>query len=226
MLWMTESYPPMHYVENGQLKGIAVDILMRVFERKEVVFDPQRLRVYPWARAYKTLLTDEKSAIFTMASTPEREMLFYLVGPVGTTNVSLLAKPERQIRLLHVNDLRKYTIGVVRKDVGETLLNNYELPSLRLMQVTESHDIIKMLLRDRVDMISYSEDIAQFYMNSLSEDITRLDVVKVLQEMKQYFAFHRHAPRWFIQAFQDEIDAMRENGELELIRMQYLPTMN
>ena len=223
MHWITEHYPPMHYAEDGELKGIAVDIILRVFECKSVDFNPRKIKVYPWARAYQTLLTDPSAAVFTMASTPEREMLFYLVGPVGTTKVSLLAKPQRQINLLHIAELSKFNVGVVRKDVGETLLNRYGLPSMRLVQVKESTDVIKMLLKDRVDLISYSEDTAQFYLNKFDSDFSQFDVVRNLQEMHQYFAFNRNIPRWFIRAFQDEIEKMRVSGELESIRMLYLP---
>ena len=223
MLWITEHYPPMHYAHDNELKGIAVDIILRVFERKHVNFNPRKIKVYPWARAYQTLVTDENAAVFTMASTPEREMLFYLVGPVGTTKVSLLAKPEKQIRLLHIADLGQFNVGVVRQDVGETLLNRYGLPSIRLVQVKESTDVIKMLLKDRVDLISYSEDTAQFYLNKFDSDFPQFEVVKNLQEMHQYFAFNRNIPRWFIEEFQDEIDRMRVSGELASIRMLYLP---
>ena len=64
MDWMTEQYPPFNYLdeEDGQLKGITVDILMEMFKKAGVGITRDELRILPWARAYKALLEKQGSS--------------------------------------------------------------------------------------------------------------------------------------------------------------------
>jgi polar amino acid transport system substrate-binding protein len=47
--WMTEDYPPYNYTdeEDGQLKGITVDILMEMFQKAGVKLTRKDLKVLP-----------------------------------------------------------------------------------------------------------------------------------------------------------------------------------
>ena len=74
MDWMTEQYPPFNYrdEEDGQLKGITVDILMEMFRKAGVGTTRDQLRILPWVRAYKALLEKPSRALFSTTYTVQR----------------------------------------------------------------------------------------------------------------------------------------------------------
>ncbi len=45
---VTLQYPPYEYEENGEVKGLAVEIVKEVFKRLD---QPISIKVYPWARS-------------------------------------------------------------------------------------------------------------------------------------------------------------------------------
>ena len=47
---ITEDFPPMNYMEKGEIKGISTAIVKKVLERANI---PYTLELLPWARGYE-----------------------------------------------------------------------------------------------------------------------------------------------------------------------------
>ena len=56
LTWMTEEYAPYNFTENGQLKGVAVDVLLEVWKRVGIQKTAKDISVYPWARGVSVRL--------------------------------------------------------------------------------------------------------------------------------------------------------------------------
>lgn len=80
---ITEDYPPLNFVTNGQLKGPSVEIVERIRAKLGLKQEIQEIKVYPWARGYRFLQTKANTELFSTARTKQREALFKWVGPVA-----------------------------------------------------------------------------------------------------------------------------------------------
>ena len=65
---------------------------------------------------------DNNTVLFSMSRTSNREKLFKWVGPVVSAKIVVLAKKSDNYKINSIEDLNKYRIGTVAKDIGEQLL--------------------------------------------------------------------------------------------------------
>lgn len=128
ILYMTENYPPYNFVENGQLKGISVDLMVLMLEKLGSKKTREDIRIFPWPRGYQGVLNRPNTSLFAMTRTEEREKLFNWVGPFYAEKIVLIARKSRQIKISSIKDLVRYKIGVVSKDVGELVLAEKKVP--------------------------------------------------------------------------------------------------
>src|SRR4051812_29535911 len=70
MTLVTAYYPPFAYEENGQQKGIAVDLLKEAFAR---MHQEMRIEFVPFPRAISMVKRGEADAIFPFSISAERE---------------------------------------------------------------------------------------------------------------------------------------------------------
>ncbi|MFZ6642987.1 substrate-binding periplasmic protein [Undibacterium sp. TC4M20W] len=63
-------YPPYEYVEQGEVKGIAVDIVKEAFR---LMGHQVSINIYPMRRSLEMVKNGEADGIFTVFKTPERE---------------------------------------------------------------------------------------------------------------------------------------------------------
>ena len=75
----TEDAPPSSYKENGELKGLSVEIVREILRR---IGQTATIEMVPWARGYKQTVTEANTALFSTTRLPQRESLFFWVGPL------------------------------------------------------------------------------------------------------------------------------------------------
>jgi polar amino acid transport system substrate-binding protein len=84
---ITENAPPNSYIENGSLKGVSVEIVRAVL--KEIGMEGHRIIMYPWARGYLMLKTQNNIVLFPTSRTRYREKMFKWAGPISDNRVNL-----------------------------------------------------------------------------------------------------------------------------------------
>ena len=116
---LTEDSGKLSYVENGEIKGIMVDLMREVARRADIdaSFD-----LLPWKRAYEGALNDPDSCVFSTTMTPDRLPLFKWAAPMMYNNWALLGLKSRRMRLARLEDARPYVIGVYQGDAREAYL--------------------------------------------------------------------------------------------------------
>ncbi len=222
MRWIVEHYPPHNYAEEGVFKGIAIDVFKELYRRKGIRLRDKDFLLYPWARAYQTTRDEANVGLITMAFTEERSKLFQFVGPILNSDVSIMSKASRHISINEPKDLTDYVIGVVRKDIGETLLFDLGVTPLQLIQVRDSKAVLKMLLLERVDLIAYAEMISKFELEKMGELYSPLQTHMVLDTTTVNFAFSQRVPVWYVKEVQKELDKMHDEGATQLIQSKYV----
>lgn len=218
-LWITEHYPPYHFVNNNGIDGIAIEILTEIFERNNLVFDPQeKFLVFPWARALRELATNPDAAVVSMGYTDERNSLFRLSKPLFSESISLMTL--KRIQKSH-QDLSQLLIGVVRDDIGERLLMHDSTKPLKLAYVQTSEELLLMLLKKRVDAVAYSKQLIDYQISKLSIPIDDFYVVKVLAEVPATIAFNLNGETELLKLINQTIVHMKKDGSLERIVQEY-----
>lgn len=228
VLYITEQYPPFNFMEDGQLKGIAVDILEKIFEKNATGLTRKDIQLFPWARGYTLTLSSPETMLFSTTRTEQRENLFKWVGPIATNRVVLLALKNRNITISSPDDLKKYRFGVIRGDIGEQLLLQTGVDSSKISPVANVTSNIKMMIAGRIDAWAYGEIVAKWFIKKQGYDPGDFETVHVLLEKGDlYYAFHKDTPDSLINTFQQALNLLKqkkdgEKSEYEMILEEYL----
>ncbi|WP_428605960.1 substrate-binding periplasmic protein [Sedimenticola sp.] len=109
---VSDPYPPLGYVKNGEIVGFTVELLKELLKRTGI---DGTFAMYPWARAYELAQQEKNILIYQLTWTEERDRLFQLVGPVvGDTDALWKLKKREDIVLDSLDDAKQYRVGVVR----------------------------------------------------------------------------------------------------------------
>ena len=118
----TEDYPPYSYYDS-ELKtvmGYSTNQVRKIMYAAGFEYD---IKLYPWMRAYNRSLSGPRYCVYSTARNPEREKLFYWIGPLVTVEWSLFAKKgtaAAQVRTLA--EAKNFVVGGLEGDASLTEL--------------------------------------------------------------------------------------------------------
>ena len=104
----TENYPPFNYECGNEIKGIATDKMRKILFKADINY---KMKVLPWALAYKEALINKNTCVFSTTITPERKNKFKWVTPLVKNDWVFFAKKGSNIKLNTLEDAKKYRIG-------------------------------------------------------------------------------------------------------------------
>ncbi len=150
---LTEPLAPVHFLQDGEIRGIATDIVRAIFD--EVNLEPE-FHIYPWNRAYEMVLQDKNCFIYTINRTTEREALFKWIGPILHKNVHLYKRSDRDdVVIESLEDVRKYTTAVI---LGHSLTTDFLdrgfLEGEELIITPHKKAQMQVFLKGRADLIT------------------------------------------------------------------------
>lgn len=225
----TEEFPPYNFTDNNQLRGISVELLLAAARQTNSSIRAQDIRVQPWPRAYRKVLSTPNTMLFSMAYIPSREKLFKWVGPIGQTRVVLLAKKDRNIRINDPSQLIDYKIGTIRDDVAQKLVEENGVPVELIEHTSTTRALAQMLDLGRIDLWAYEENAARWVMEKAGLDSREFESVYTLMELDMYFALNKDTDQQLIDELQLAIDGVMEqkssNGRsfYQEVYSHYLP---
>ena len=222
--FVTENYAPLNFEEEGKVRGIAVDALVAIFELVGAPKTVADIELWPWARGYQAVLNKKNTVLFSMARTEAREKLFKWVGPCAPSEVVIVAKKSRKIKIESPRDIGQFKTGVVRDDIGEQLLLQLGVKETALHQTNSGLSTAKMLARDRVDMWAYEKDVASWNLREAGADPSTYEVVYSLKKSNYFYAFHKETDDQVIATLQKALDKLKADGTLEKIAARYTHT--
>jgi len=217
--WMTEDYPPYNYIESDKIKGLSVTLLKKIYSNLDIQPQQLNLKLYPWARAYKTLQQDNNSCLFSMTHTQDRAEQFNFIGPIIDTRISLISLSNKNLAT-DPKALAKMRIGVVKDDIGHQLLLKKGMSEKRFVFLSTGFEMVKMLAMGRVDMIAYGENIAKFQFGKAGISPTEYKVISVLKNSQLGFACNKQVPKIFINAMQKSLMEVKVKELESFNRMQ------
>jgi len=208
LFFVTEEYPPYNYVENGTIRGIAVDLLLGVFRQMDSTISSDHIRVLPWSRAYGIALTQDNTAIFSTVRLPEREDLFKWAGPLGSDRKVIFADRESTIEITDPGDLNQYRIGVVRDDAAFTQLQALGIETSNIVEMGTVPALISLMEEGTIDLWCYGDLAGGYFTEKETGDRSYFKVVYTLDSEDLYYAFNRNTSDQTVDAFQEALDTL------------------
>jgi len=103
--------PPKMYLQDGQKRGILVEILE--YAGRQMPHDTLHVDLYPWARAYMQSSAGQ-GGIIGLSWTPRRDELFDYSTPVFVDEVVIVVRKGHAFPYRTLEDLRGKTVGMLR----------------------------------------------------------------------------------------------------------------
>ncbi len=227
--WFTEDYPPYNYIENGIPKGISIDLLLELWKKAGINKTRKDIQFVPWERGVRYVSKKSDTCLFTTVMTNERQntLGWKFVYPIPQTsklsNNRIFARKTSKIRFDSSDDLNYYDkkFGVVRGDIGMTLLIGAGVPKNKLDEATDPSSLIKKLEKGRYDVISYGYATTTTKMKAMGVDPVNYEVVFTFPTKPMGFAFYRHTDIAVIKAFQGALDQLYKDGTTDRILKKY-----
>ncbi len=223
ILYMTEEYPPYNFEEDGQLRGISVDLMVLMLQKLNSKLSRDDIKLYPWARGYIWAQQKPNTCLFAMTRSKEREKLFKWVGPIAPEPIVLFAQKGKNIKINSIEDLNKYTIGVVKDDIAELILMEKGMTENKIHRVASPSLIVKMLNLGRIDMWAYGKPVALWLIKKDGLNPQDFEIVHQLGVAgDNYFAFHKDTSESIIQRFQEVFNELKKEGKYNAILDKYI----
>lgn len=231
LTFMTETYPPFNYQEDGQLQGISVELLEAMTGSMGVQVSDEQIQLLPWTEGYQTALTQKNTVLFSTVRLPEREAAFKWVGPIYTEEKVLFAMRDREITITQPGDLKGYTIGVITDDAAIGELLALGVAREQLVADQDPGVIIRKLENGELDLWCYGEAVGNYLTTEQTGKYGFFKVVYTLQSYDLYYAFNTDTPDAVVESFQQALDTVKEQRDAEglsayeKILARYLPSI-
>lgn len=212
-----QNFPPYAYLENGQLKGIHVDIVKAVMAQSGVKYS---ITTFPWARVVRT--TNEASVDFSFpwVGKPERFKKYLMVGPIHEGRTVFAVKKSSSITYNNLQDISGLTVGTVRDYSYSTEFDN-ATNFKKDNAAKDNINIIKKLTNGRVDLIIGDENVLAAEAKKLGvlSDIKFLP--KAVKNALRYAAFPKQNNKQ-AETFRKGLDKIIKSGEHQKILDKHL----
>lgn len=219
-------YPPYIEVIDGEVTGIAVNLVEEIFQTLD---QPINIEVLPWARAIAYVKQGRADAIFTAFKTKERELfLDYNQGVLFNQTIRLIVHHDYAFAFSEVTkkvpDYSPYMLCIVNKVSYGTLIdqaiNNREFK--QVLRTISSDSCAKMLDAKRVHIWVNNEFGAKNDIAKLGLQDTLSMLSPPIQVTPSYIAFSKKTDRTLlIQRFDQVLKQFKDNGRYQQIVDSY-----
>jgi len=187
--FLTEENPPYNFLKDGQVRGIAVDLLLAMGREANRPIRRSRIELLPWPRAYRLLQHRPNTVLFSTARTREREDRFLWVGPIIELTIGVIAPRARHLRPRSVADLAGLRIGTILNGAPEQLLLARGLSAEYLDRVTTPGQNVRKLAAGRIDALAFNTTATHLLMEEMGIDPEDYETILVLKQARLYYAF-------------------------------------
>jgi len=205
LIFITEEFKPYNYTEDGQARGLSVDLLKLIWKNMGVAEQP--IVFLPWARGYEMAQNDKMTALFATLKTPGRKDLFKWVGPIVKARTILVKRADNPATLSSLKDAYGQSIAIVRDYASTTLLSSHA-DGIKIVTMKSMDKCLRMLLAGRVDFISAEERMFHRLIKRHGLSSTEFKTALVYHVDESYYAFSKDVPDTLIARLQKALDSI------------------
>ena len=216
---VTEDYPPYAYEENGQIKGIAVEIVSALVKEAKINASTD---IYPFARAFHNATTKADTGIFPLIKLPEREKLLIWGSELFPINAYVYTlKSRSEIKVNSVADLHKLANGAILNAADHIYLK--ELGVKNIQTVVKLEQNLQKMLLGRIDTVIMPEVCFNFIVKKMKLDKNKFHKALKVKRLSTsaYLAFNKQTDQQIIDRLNGAFKVIKENGIYKKIIDRY-----
>ncbi|HCA23342.1 MAG TPA: peptide ABC transporter ATP-binding protein [Pseudomonas sp.] len=218
---VTEEWAPYNFQQDGEIVGIATEIVRAIMTRTGDNFE---LELLPSMRAGLELRQRPHTVMFSMFRTTERESLFKWVGPLLNEAIYPYqradAKPVNSLEQLYAAPrITTRHAGLVPASLEGMGFGNLD------KSATSTRQLYQMLLAGRTDIIVGDTDTGVAHYSAqlgIAPGTLRRIPIQLLHA-PLYIAFSLDSEDQVVDAWSDALEQLRGEGELQRILDRYQP---
>lgn len=211
---VTEFFPPYQIIDQQQqLSGCATNVVKALFAQTQ---DIPAFEVLPWSRAYITALRTPNVMIFSIAHNKIRDNKFYWLGNLAEEYLYFWGlKTHFQQPIDSLDKLKKFSIATSKNSNPEQYMQHHGFE--HIYPITKIEQGIKMLMRERVDLISGSENSLKQRSEQLGLDFNQLTKVYELKDLNHPLsvAFNINSTAELLATYQKAWNALEQQGTIK-----------
>ncbi|KPA88125.1 MULTISPECIES: substrate-binding periplasmic protein [Pseudomonas] len=217
---VTEEWAPYNYLENGQLTGMATEVVRGIMAMTGDEFD---MMMVPSMRATRSLQNQPRTIMYSLFRTAEREPLYKWVGPIAEESIHpyQLANTRQPVttleQLMQAPRITTRHAGLIPDTLQAQGFQNLE------KSATGSQQLYRMLLAGRTEIVVGDTDAGvAYYCRQLGIEPGTLRQVPIeLYRSSLYIAFSLDSDDQVVANWARALEHMRQSGELERIQNRY-----
>jgi len=216
-----EDIPPFQYKENGELKGIDLEIGNEIAKRLGIEF---RYEGLPWARIKK--YAEDGTEIQGILSMFHLQKYFDIVDfteYIFKTKICFFVLKDSQMQFSKLDDLRGKKVGVIR---GYTYTPAFDaFQDMERIVCDNNETLVRMLEKKRIDIV-VAEEVPFLFTAKNTGFHDRFREIHTLDENLTCMAFSKKALGEKSKVMADRVSEiirkMKEEGELQKILDKYI----
>ncbi len=216
----TLDYPPFQYEENGQIKGIAANIVQEIFRRLNRRIE---IKFYPFPRAVENVKKGRADVIFTFYYKKEREEFAdYSKEVLVDQTMSLFVHKDSPVVFDgDLSKLKPYSFGLVRFSYGSVMDNAISSGVISNTDYTaEMNSNIKKFAKRRFDILPSDRWVALYYYSKIVPKNER-DLKELKPSIQTFPAYIGFSKVNRLTDLRDQVDstlkAMKADGSYQKI---------
>lgn len=216
---LTEDYPPITFQKDGEVTGLATDIVREILSREGT---EGKIELLAWDEAYDTALKEPNVVLFSTTRTAKREKLFHWLGPIGSYNDALYAKKGSRLKINSLEDAKSSaSIGTVDGWFSQEFLQ--ENGFTNLISSEKPKTIAAKLMSGEVELAAFTDMTAPAILAEAGASMSDLKRVFVIKQYDFYIAFSLGTNEKIIQSWRKKFAEMKKDGSFAKILQKWIP---
>lgn len=219
---LTEQMPPYnHSDQNNNITGFSTEIVKEILKRADIKIAGGKIKIYPWARAYKMTERNKNTLLYSMTRSEKRENRFKWVGPIASRTIWFWKLKKRDdISVKSIEDIKNYRIGAVSEFSSAKYMQDL---GFHLDFCNNEEINFKKLLANRFDILTALELAAAYHMNKQKRSFNDLEkLVKLDDRYDYYLALNINTSDEIVDALQNALDNTKKDGTYNRIKQMHL----
>jgi polar amino acid transport system substrate-binding protein len=216
---MTEEYPPVTFMKEGNMTGFVTDMVREIASRQNI---PDNIRLTSWKNAYNMALLYPNVILFSTERTPEREKLFRWVGPVGKNNVIFYAKKGSGIVINSLGDAKQMEAIATTTDwFTEQYLQKQGFTNLVSSGSPEEN--VRQLMKGEAKLSIFTDLTVSEIVQNSGYSMEDLEPVFTVTQTYFYIAISKDTSEEVYQKWVAALNTLKQDGTFKNIYHNYLP---
>ncbi|HPI26639.1 MAG TPA: transporter substrate-binding domain-containing protein, partial [Candidatus Cloacimonadota bacterium] len=211
---LTENYPPLSYMDNGEVTGYGTAVVQAMQQELKTNFPIQMMQ---WSEAYSIALSEANVILFTMDKTPEREQYFHFIGPLGSSVASLYAHKNNMVDLEDLNSA-KAVGGIATTSKWYTEQHLIKSGFVNLISKADPLDTVRLLANQEADLGVFTDVTFPELCREAGVNISNFMPVWPLISSEYYIAVSKATSEETLKLWQDAFTAIQAKGTLDQLR--------